>query len=490
MTATAELTRPRGRRTLAVLIAAALALVFLPARPASAGIANPGTATLFLVGGEIIINNGAAEFDLTPCDPETDPECEPGPPITLTGTFNANSTYSVPANQVFFPSVELDDPEVQIGMAATSAVNGILDPHTGLVTAGVNLQIYVAPIGVGALCTITLPMALSTNDVGGVPYDQSSGTSTGTNSTFAIGSAVSGGGLVGAIACPQVSSGLGLPSPAGGNFAALSFLADPILKGLIADAGEAQNMQPANQPVTLDGTGSVDAEGEAITFSWEQIAGPPVVLDDASSATPSFMPAGELTSYAFELNVSNESGLTDSALTAVSVYLNVADGNAHGHNVLNRDRCELGLDGVWSRESGVSTCTFFHTEVEVIAVNVNEGTIFINESELPDGPRPSPQYRGNVNVVLQHTVHITYTVSNSTSGQGNPTLDGPWFSNVVSSEAEIVATNVVTTQLTCQRRTLGLFGWSGWSNRALTECSNRATFQFPAVLRGVDFELP
>jgi hypothetical protein len=270
----------------------------------------------------------------------------------------------------------------------------------------------------------------------------------------------------------------------------MSFLVEPTIKGLIAEAGPAQSMLSANLPVTLDGTGSVDANGEIISYEWTQTAGAPVILDDPNSATPSFMPAGELTTFAFELTVTNQSGLVDTDITGGSVYLTEANGTASGHNVLNKDRCELGLQGVWVNASGTKSCTFLHPVVEMTIVNVNEGTIFIDESQIPDGPRNTPQYRGNVSVILTHQVRTTYTVANTTSGIGHAELDGPWYSNIVGQVSEITSTSIGATVLTCQRRTMSLLGWGSFGNRALTECAARATFQFPAVLQGVEFELP
>jgi hypothetical protein len=481
----------RSLRLVAVA-AALLGVSLLPATFARAGVVNDGNVKLTLTGGIISIKNGGTVFDLNPCDPEVEEcEIEASAPVTLRGTVAADGALNIPANGVFFPSVHIDDPSpVDVGIAATSAVTGVLDPHTGQFTATVNLAIYIAPTGVSAVCIINLPMVLSSSNPGGVPYDQNTGSAKGTNTTFAVANATSAGGVIGAIACPQVSTGFGLPAAAGTNVVEMEFSVQPIVKGLVADAGADQSMLYANEPVVLDGSGSTDAEDEAITYQWTQLSGPPVVLDDPNSATPSFMPVGELTNYAFELTVINESGLVDTDLTAAGVYLNLADGQANGQKVLNKDRCELGLGGVWTNQQGQKSCTFVHTIVESAVVTVNEGIIFVNESQLPDGPRSSPQYRGNVQVLLHHDVQTTYWVANTTSGQGHAELDGPWYSNIVDQESVILDTTVEATVLSCQRRTLGILGWSTFSNRTFTECSARDTFTYPHILQGVEFELP
>jgi hypothetical protein len=53
-----------------------------------------------------------------------------------------------------------------------------------------------------------------------------------------------------------------------------------------ADAGSDQTVSKGDQ-VTLDGTGT-DPDDDSLTFHWFQLDGPPVVLDDPDSQTPSF----------------------------------------------------------------------------------------------------------------------------------------------------------------------------------------------------------
>ena len=74
----------------------------------------------------------------------------------------------------------------------------------------------------------------------------------------------------------------------------------------VADAGPDQTVDEATQ-VVLDGSGSSDPDGDPITFSWEQMTGPDVVLEDPTSAGPSFT-APEVTqdtALTFRLTVSD-----------------------------------------------------------------------------------------------------------------------------------------------------------------------------------------
>ena len=85
----------------------------------------------------------------------------------------------------------------------------------------------------------------------------------------------------------------------------------------IADAGPNQlNITPAI--VTLNGSGSYDPLGETLTYSWTQIAGPQVVITNATSAIATF-PALAGQTYSFRLTVKNTDNLTGTASTTVSV---------------------------------------------------------------------------------------------------------------------------------------------------------------------------
>ncbi|WP_261324632.1 glycosyl hydrolase family 18 protein [Microbulbifer agarilyticus] len=94
-----------------------------------------------------------------------------------------------------------------------------------------------------------------------------------------------------------------------------------------ADAG-ADQMVTTPATVTLNGSASSDPDGDALTYSWVQVAGSSVTLSDASSATPSFS-AAEVSAeqeLVFELNV-NDGSLSDSTPDQVSIFLLPADAN-------------------------------------------------------------------------------------------------------------------------------------------------------------------
>jgi uncharacterized cupredoxin-like copper-binding protein len=84
----------------------------------------------------------------------------------------------------------------------------------------------------------------------------------------------------------------------------------------IANAGPSQLGIPAGA-VTLNGSGSYDPLGEALTYSWTQISGPSVNINNANASIATFTAtAGQ--SYVFRLTVKNTDGLSASATTSVT----------------------------------------------------------------------------------------------------------------------------------------------------------------------------
>ena len=74
--------------------------------------------------------------------------------------------------------------------------------------------------------------------------------------------------------------------------------------------------------VKLDGSGSSDPDGDALSYVWAQTGDPGVALADAGTATPSFEAPGAPGPLAFRLTVSDPGGLTDSDTVTVTVAAN------------------------------------------------------------------------------------------------------------------------------------------------------------------------
>ena len=90
------------------------------------------------------------------------------------------------------------------------------------------------------------------------------------------------------------------------------------VEGLVANAGSDQTVDAGSQ-VSLDGSGSINTNGDVAAYFWEQTSGVAVNLDDEESISPSFTAPNESTTLNFDLTVydldGNES--TDSVTITV-----------------------------------------------------------------------------------------------------------------------------------------------------------------------------
>ena len=93
-----------------------------------------------------------------------------------------------------------------------------------------------------------------------------------------------------------------------------------------SDAGEDQALEtPADGAViTLDGSGSSDPEGDALTYSWVQTSGRTVTLSDATAVNPTFtydypnpLPAEETFTFALTINDGNQDSEIDEVTITV-----------------------------------------------------------------------------------------------------------------------------------------------------------------------------
>ena len=98
----------------------------------------------------------------------------------------------------------------------------------------------------------------------------------------------------------------------------------------VAEAGAVSPVQEESL-VTLDGTASFDADGDALTYDWRQTAGPSVTLFDPDTAQPSFtapLIGSARATLTFQLTVSDE-------LASTSDTVNVVVENVNHHPTAN-----------------------------------------------------------------------------------------------------------------------------------------------------------
>lgn len=85
-----------------------------------------------------------------------------------------------------------------------------------------------------------------------------------------------------------------------------------------ANAGESILVNPTALLI-LDGTGSADPDGNTLSYSWQQIDGPPVELKSPRTATPSFTAGSDGEVYIFALTVQDPEGEISTDMVTIGV---------------------------------------------------------------------------------------------------------------------------------------------------------------------------
>ncbi len=185
----------------------------------------------------------------------------------------------------------------------------------------------------------------------------------------------------------------------------------------LADAGGDRRVSSLSS-VTLDGTGSTPANG-VLTYSWVQIAGDPVTLDDPTIATPTFtaglsyVTPGVLT---FELTTVDSGGNTgtdvanitiDPALQPVNYTVQrLALPSQFGNDILAGNRIELdpGNTGTYADGANISPLTWFESGGKLFldfSANVGGGHVLsINSFDEAGVPVVETNYLDSIEITL------------------------------------------------------------------------------------------
>ncbi len=137
----------------------------------------------------------------------------------------------------------------------------------------------------------------------------------------------------------------------------------------VAIAGFDQMVSEGNT-VTLDGSGSYDANGEIAAYQWTQIDGPEVVLSDEMAVAPTFLPppvSGDDVVFSFTLKVTDEDGFEST--DAIDVIIQ-----------------ENGITGF-----PADAITFYAIDGQPLAVQVHDGGYLVRlEAVAPDSGADTP----------------------------------------------------------------------------------------------------
>ncbi len=165
----------------------------------------------------------------------------------------------------------------------------------------------------------------------------------------------------------------------------------------VADAGQptttvqeflSENGTMTRQTVTLNGSGSFDPDGQALNYTWTQVAGPAVTLTGADTAMPSFLadvPAD--TVYVFQLVV--DDGEDSSQPKAVEVLVQnvnrapVAVANAPA-SIAERSVSTITLDASGSTDEDGEALSYQWTQISGdVTVDLSDAT-----AQMPTFPVP------------------------------------------------------------------------------------------------------
>jgi hypothetical protein len=175
----------------------------------------------------------------------------------------------------------------------------------------------------------------------------------------------------------------------------------------VADAGPDQGPLSVGL-VTLDGTGSSDADNDVLSYSWTQISGPPVTLTNGSTATPSFLAASGPATFEFQLTVDDGFiGGTDTDTVSVEVIANQDPTADAGPDQLNRKSLQtVTLDGTGSTDPDNHELAYEWEQVSGHEVTLSDPTASQPDFVVP----PAPDF------VYPHSLVFELTVDDGFGG--------------------------------------------------------------------------
>jgi subtilisin-like proprotein convertase family protein len=142
-----------------------------------------------------------------------------------------------------------------------------------------------------------------------------------------------------------------------------------------ANAGNDQTVNEGTL-VTLNGTGSSDPDGDVLAFSWQQLSGPAVTLNNPTTATPTFTAplVSATTNLSFRLTVNDGRGGTDTDDVVITVQDVTAPNNPPNANAgLDFSVVEgnpTGLDATGSSDPDGDALTFSWAQIGGPAVTL------------------------------------------------------------------------------------------------------------------------
>lgn len=152
-----------------------------------------------------------------------------------------------------------------------------------------------------------------------------------------------------------------------------------------ADAGADVSVR-AGETARLDGSATSDPDGDAISFSWSQTAGPAVTLVDADTASPSFVAPAVTAAAVVELRlVAGDGILSDTDSVRVNVRPNAAPIARAGRLQIVGTGATVALDGTESSDPDGDALSFQWTQTAGPAVTLRDADTATPRFDAPAG---------------------------------------------------------------------------------------------------------
>ena len=205
---------------------------------------------------------------------------------------------------------------------------------------------------------------------------------------------------------------------------------------LIANAGSDQVVAEL-QRVYLDGTRS-EGPGIGLTYTWKQMAGPTVILNNANTATANFVsPAGTLGAaeldLRFQLTLKDSTGNVDTDTVVITLQPKGQSPVVFaGYDMTVDSETKISLNGfVWDSDNKLSDVTLRWTQVSGMAVVLQNSTT-LNPSFVTPDLRVSEELDLEFALVAEDvnhntaTAHVTiHVIGKKSESTGPPTTPPP-----------------------------------------------------------------